>query len=92
MLLLGIALLVLVDVLHECGLHLRAWVIAAPRPVRWAVYEFAIFAFLLMAAFIPIRAFCMLGSEKQQPRAVPIKGAAWGCFCLCGKYKKRTKL
>ena len=24
---------------------------AAPRPVRWAVYEFAIFAFLLMASF-----------------------------------------
>lgn len=45
LLLLGIALLVLVDVLHECGLHLRAWVNAAPRPVRWAVYEFAIFAF-----------------------------------------------
>lgn len=34
----------------------------------------------------------MPGSEKQQPRAVPIKGAAWGCFCLCGKYKKGTKL
>jgi len=51
LLLLGIALLVLVDVLHECGLHLRAWVNAAPRPVRWAVYEFAIFAFLLMASF-----------------------------------------
>ena len=51
LLLLGIALLVLVDVLHECGLHLRAWVDAAPRPVRWAVYEFAIFAFLLMASF-----------------------------------------
>lgn len=31
LLLLGIALLVLVDVLHECGLHLRAWVNAAPR-------------------------------------------------------------
>lgn len=51
LLLLGIALLMLVDVLHECGLHLRAWVNAAPRPVRWAVYEFAIFAFLLMARF-----------------------------------------
>lgn len=51
LLLLGIALLVLVDVLHECGLNLRAWVNAAPRPVRWAVYEFAIFAFLLMASF-----------------------------------------
>ena len=34
----------------------------------------------------------MPGSEKQQPRAVPIKGAAWDCFCLCGKYKKGTKL
>ena len=44
--------MVLVVVLGEYrGLHLRAWVNAAPRPVRWAVYEFAIFAFLLMASF-----------------------------------------
>ena len=35
----------------------RAWVNAAPRPVRWAVYEFAIFAFLLMASFYSITGF-----------------------------------
>lgn len=51
-LLLGIAILIAVDLLHEAGLHLRELVARAPLPVRWAVYEAAIFAFLLMARFL----------------------------------------
>ena len=48
----GIAMLVGVDLLHEKGWHLRAKLAASPRAVRWMVYEFAIFAFLLMARFL----------------------------------------
>ena len=92
LLLLGIALLVLVDVLHECGLHLRAWVNAAPRPVRWAVYEFAILPFADGKLLFQYGLFVCPVLKSNSPWAVPIKGAAWGSvFCLCGKYKKGDK-
>lgn len=48
----GIAMLVGVDLLHEKGWHLRTKLAASPRTVRWMVYEFSIFAFLLMARFL----------------------------------------
>ena len=48
----GIAALVAVDILHECGVHLRDAIAASPLPVRWLVYECAIFAFLLMGKFL----------------------------------------
>lgn len=51
LLLAGVALLILVDVLHECGIHLRDRIVACPLPVRWCIYECAIFAFLLMGKF-----------------------------------------
>ena len=51
LLLAGAALLILVDVLHECGIHLRDRIAACPLPVRWCIYECAIFAFLLMGKF-----------------------------------------
>ena len=51
LLLAGVALLILVDVLHECGIHLRDRIAACPLPVRWCIYECAIFAFLLMGKF-----------------------------------------
>lgn len=52
LLLMGIAVLILVDVLHECGWHLREKITASPLPVRWCIYECAIFAFLLMGRFL----------------------------------------
>lgn len=50
-LLAGIAMLIGVDLLHEKGIHIRARLSKSPRAARWVVYEFAIFAFLLMARF-----------------------------------------
>lgn len=52
LLLAGIGLLIAVDLLHEAGLHLRDWVAGLPTPARWAVYQGAIFAFLLMGSFL----------------------------------------
>lgn len=57
LLVLGVAAVAAVDVLHECGFRLRAALSAAPRGVRWAVYECAIFAFLLMARFYTASGF-----------------------------------
>lgn len=48
----GIALLIAVDLIHECGLHLRDRLAAAPRPLRWLVYEGALFLFLFMGYFL----------------------------------------
>ena len=48
----GIALLIAVDLAHERGLHLRDRLAAAPRPLRWAVYEGALFLFLFMGYFL----------------------------------------
>lgn len=52
LLLLGVAVLVAVDVAHECGARLRDTVNAAPRAVRWGVYLLAVFAFLFMGRFL----------------------------------------
>lgn len=52
LLLLGIAVLLAVDGLHAKGVRLRAWIAARPRPVRWGIYECAIFAFLMMGQFL----------------------------------------
>lgn len=52
LLLAGIAVLILVDALHECGWHLRERITTSPLPVRWCIYECAIFAFLLMGRFL----------------------------------------
>lgn len=52
LLLLGVALLAAVDILHECGLHLRDRLNAAPVPLRWAIYQAALFAFLFMGRFL----------------------------------------
>lgn len=52
LLLAGILVLAAVDILHECGIHLRARIAASPLPVRWCIYECAIFAFLLMGRFL----------------------------------------
>lgn len=57
MLLAGIAALVAVDILHECGVHLRDRIAVSPLPVRWLVYECALFAFLLMGRFLSGGAF-----------------------------------
>ena len=48
----GVALLVLVDVLHENGVHLRQRLAARPWPVRLLVYEAALIAFLFMGRFM----------------------------------------
>ena len=52
LLLAGIGALILVDILHECGIRLREQIAASPLPLRWFVYECAIFAFLLMGRFL----------------------------------------
>lgn len=52
LLLFGAALLLAVDALHARGIHLRDRLAASPLPVRWAVYQGAIFAFLLMGKFL----------------------------------------
>lgn len=48
----GIAVLIAVDLFHEHGIRLRDRIFSSPLPVRWLVYECAIFAFLLMGKFI----------------------------------------
>lgn len=57
MLLAGVAVLVAVDLLHERGIRLRKRLFASPLPVRWLIYECAIFAFLLMGKFLSDGAF-----------------------------------
>lgn len=52
LLLAGMALLVLVDVLHERGWQIRKRILESPLPVRWCIYECVIFAFLLMGRFL----------------------------------------
>lgn len=48
----GMAALVGVDLLHERGVRLRKTIFACPLPLRWLIYEGAIFAFLLMGRFL----------------------------------------
>lgn len=48
----GIAILVIADLLQEFHVPVLEKLLAAPRPVRWAVYEAAILAFLLMGYFL----------------------------------------
>lgn len=48
----GIAILVVADLLQEFHVPVLEKLLAAPRPVRWAVYEAAILAFLLMGYFL----------------------------------------
>lgn len=57
MMLAGLAVLIVVDLLHERGIHLRKMIFSSPRPVRWLVYECALFAFLLMGKFLSNGAF-----------------------------------
>lgn len=52
LLLAGIAALIVVDVLHERGWQIRKKILSSPLPVRWCIYECAIFAFLLMGRFL----------------------------------------
>ena len=47
----SIALLFLIDAVHEHGVHLRATLEKRPLWIRWLVYEAAIFSFLLMGHF-----------------------------------------
>lgn len=49
---LGVAILVAVDLLHERGISLRQRLEQAPRPLRWAAYEGALLAFLMMGYFL----------------------------------------
>ena len=51
-LLLGVALLIAVDLMHEKGLHLRDWVAARSMPVRLLVYEAGFRLFLFMGYFL----------------------------------------
>lgn len=48
----GIGILIAVDLLHERGITLTQILASVPRPLRWAVYEGAVFAFLLMGYFL----------------------------------------
>ena len=57
LLLAGIAILIAVDIAHECGVHLRDRLAAAPAPLRWAVYEAALLAFLMMGRFLSTGGF-----------------------------------
>ena len=52
LLLTGVAIVLAVELLHAKGVSLRRWVAARPRPVRWMLYEGAIFTFLLMGQFL----------------------------------------
>lgn len=52
LLLTGVAIVLAVELLHAKGVSLRRWVAARPRPVRWMLYEGAIFMFLLMGQFL----------------------------------------
>lgn len=57
LLLLGVTAVAAVDILHECGVHLRDRLDAAPAPLRWAVYQAALFAFLFMGRFLSTGGF-----------------------------------
>lgn len=48
----GIALLIAGDLIREYHVPLLDRIMAAPQPVRWMVYEAALFAFLLMGYFL----------------------------------------
>ena len=48
----GLALVIAVDLAHERGIHFRDRLATAPRILRWAVYEGAIFLFLFMGYFL----------------------------------------
>ena len=48
----GLALVIAVDLAHERGIHFRDRLAAAPRILRWAVYEGAFFLFLFMGYFL----------------------------------------
>ena len=48
----GLALVIAVDLAHERGIHFRDRLAAAPRILRWAAYEGAIFLFLFMGYFL----------------------------------------
>ena len=48
----GLALVIAVDLAHERGIHFRDRLAAAPRILRWAVYEGALFLFLFMGYFL----------------------------------------
>lgn len=49
---LGVGILVAADLLQERFGSLRDRLLAAPRPLRWAVYEISLFAFLFMGYFL----------------------------------------
>lgn len=51
-LLAGLAILIGVDIVHECGVGLRDWIAARPAPLRWAMYEGALLLFLFMGRFL----------------------------------------
>ena len=53
----GLALVIAVDLAHERGIHFRDRLAAAPRILRWAVYEGAFFLFLFMGYFLGGGAF-----------------------------------
>ena len=48
----GLALVIAVDLAHERGIYFRDRLAAAPRILRWAVYEGAFFLFLFMGYFL----------------------------------------
>ena len=48
----GLALVITVDLAHERGIHFRDRLAAAPRILRWTVYEGAFFLFLFMGYFL----------------------------------------
>lgn len=48
----GVAILIAVDLLQERGVPLLDKLQAAPRPLRWLVYEGMLFAFLFMGQFL----------------------------------------
>ena len=48
----GVLILIASDLLQEFRVPVLKKIGAAPRPVRWAMYEVAIFAFLLMGYFL----------------------------------------
>lgn len=48
----GVAILIAADLLRERHVHLLEALAAAPRPLRWAVYEAMVFAILFMGQFL----------------------------------------
>ncbi len=48
----GLVLVIAVDLAHEQGIHFRARLAAAPRTLRWAIYEASLFLFLFMGYFL----------------------------------------